>query len=143
MDKADTPSTSQVSTSISTIPRLLLDAAAAAFGNSFCTVAVAVLVANVQLAVPQVYPEGQHPATGPASSPHKNQPEAQVAVGWVSPPPAAAAVAACCASETGTAMVAPLEIIVVMGGGGAGQDVVLQSRPVRQHPPGPWRARQA
>lgn len=97
----------------------------AELGSCFCTVAVAVLADSVQLAVPQLYPDGQHPGTAPASPPHRNQPDAHVEL--------AAALPAASASVTATTIVAPFDTIVVMAG--AGHDVVLQSRPVRQQPP--------
>jgi len=46
-------------------------------GSAFATVAVAPSTNTEQLAVPQLYPEGQHPGSGPASLPHMNQPFAQ------------------------------------------------------------------
>lgn len=91
--------------------------------------AVAVLVLNVQLAVPHAYPLGQHPATGPASLPHRYQPPAQVDVAVVLG-----------TSVAGTASVTPLDVIVVYEMGG--HEVVMQSRPVRQQPE-PAVARQA
>lgn len=93
-------------------------------GSAFCTVAVAVAAESVQLAVPQRYPLGQHPATVPASAPQRNQPPAHVAVD--------VADAAARASVRGTTMVAPWVMMVVLATGG--QEVVLQSRPVRQQP---------
>lgn len=92
-------------------------------GSAFCTVAVAVAAESVQLAVPQTYPLGQHPSTAPAPAPQRNHPFAHVAVGVD---------AAAWASVRGTTMVAPWVMIVVLAMGG--QDVVLQSRPVRQQP---------
>jgi hypothetical protein len=91
-------------------------------GNSFCIVAVTVAAESVQLAVPHMYPVGQHPDTGPASTPQRNQPLAHVVAVGVK----------ALASVTGTTMVAPFVVIVVLAIGG--QDVVLQSRPVRQQP---------
>ncbi|KAK5628928.1 hypothetical protein RRF57_004642 [Xylaria bambusicola] len=69
-----------------------------------------------------MYPFGQHPDTGPALAPQRNHPLAHVAV----------VVGAAWASVKGTTTVAPLVTTVVLTTGG--QDVVLQSRPVRQHP---------
>lgn len=103
-------------------------AEAAESGSCFWTRLVSVGDASVQLAVPHEYPSGQHPATGPPSSPHMNHPFAHVAESDAG------------TSATGTAMVTPLLIIVVIGVGG--HDVSLQSRPVWQQPP-PARARQA
>ena len=77
---------------------------------------------SVQLAVPHMYPLGQHPDTGPALAPQRNHPLAHVAVG----------LGAAWASVKGTTTVAPPVMMVVLAMGG--QDVVLQSRPVRQHP---------
>lgn len=76
-------------------------------GACFCTLPVSVAPAVKQLAVPQEYPDGQHPATGPASLPHMNHPLAQVAlsVGFGRP-------------VAGMTIVAPLETMVVEGGGG-------------------------
>ena len=99
-----------------------------ASGNVFCKLAVWLACAVKQLAVPQLYPSGQHPATGPASLPQRNHPSAQVDEG-----PGAGG-----ASVARTTMVAPSVTIVVEG---AGQLCVSQFRSVRQHPP-PWVARQ-
>ena len=90
-------------------------------GNSFCTSAVWLASTVKQLAVPQSYPLGQHPATGPAVVPHKNQPSAQVELAVVVG-----------TSVARTTMVWPSETMVVDG---AGQEYVLQSRSVRQQPP--------
>lgn len=70
-----------------------------------------------QLAVPQEYPEGQQPATGPAFCPHINHPSAheELPVGFGK-------------SVAGTTMVAPLETKVVEDG--AGHEYVWQSRSV-------------
>lgn len=56
----------------------------------------------VQLAVPQEYPEGQHPDIGPESLPHINHPPAQVGFSVCFGTPVA-----------GTTTVAPSETIVV------------------------------
>lgn len=102
-----------------------------ALGSTFCTVAVAVVALSVQLAVPHAYPLGQHPAIGPASLGHKNQPPAHVDVGNV---------AVFVRSVAGTTSVTPFDVMVVEDTGG--QEVVIQSRPVRQQP-APAVARQA
>lgn len=86
-------------------------------GNSFATEAVALPVARKQLAVPQLYPEGQHPAVGPALEGHTDHPFAQVA-----------SVVVLGTSVAGTTTVTPLEMMVVEAV--VGQDVVWQSRPV-------------
>lgn len=96
--------------------------AASASGNSFCMRPVSLACTVKQLAVPQSYPSGQHPATGPASLPQRNQPLPHVDVG-----PGAGG-----ASVARTTTVAPLETIVVAG---AGQSCVSQFLPVRQQPP--------
>lgn len=97
---------------------------AAELGNSFCSVAVAPSLADVQLATPQSYPDGQHPATGPALSGHMYQPPAHVLLSSLPR----------LGVGSGTATVTPLEMMVV-DRGGAGQLVVWQSRPVWQQPP--------
>ncbi|CRG85188.1 hypothetical protein PISL3812_02306 [Talaromyces islandicus] len=74
----------------------------------------------VQLA-PQANPLGQHPP--PAEAAQLNHPVAQ------EPPEAVVA-----ALPVGTATVTPSEAIIVVEDV-VGQDVVSQSRPVRQHPP--------
>lgn len=98
-------------------------------GNCFWISPVAPADTTVQLAVPHEYPLGQHPATGPASAPHRYQPDAQVLVGAGGGRP----------SVTGTTTVAPLVSTMVVSGVG-GHDVVAQSRPVWQQP-APARAR--
>jgi hypothetical protein len=103
-------------------------------GNPFATLPVAPLSPvpvplSKQLAVPHSYPLGQHPATGPASAPHKNHPLAQLPA-VVSGIPL-----------TGTTTVTPFPLTIVVISPWGGQDVVAQSRPVWQHPP-PARARQ-
>jgi hypothetical protein len=66
------------------INRLLLGAIEeAAFllvasGCCFCTELVSEAAEVKQLAVPHLYPLGQHPATDPASFPHRNQPPAHL-----------------------------------------------------------------
>lgn len=109
------------------ISKLLLKTAeAAAFlleasGSCFCTELVSEAAEVKQLAVPHLYPLGQHPATDPASFPHRNQSLAHlsdaVAVGT---------------SSAGTTTVTPWEMIVEDD---AGQENVWQSRSVRQQPP--------
>jgi hypothetical protein len=101
----------------------------ATLGSCFWMVAVAVLVLIVQLAVPQAYPLGQHPATGPVSLPHRYQPLAHVDVAVVVG-----------TSVAGTTSVTPLDVSAVDDMGG--HEVVIQSRPVRQQPD-PAVARQA
>lgn len=107
-------------------------AAAFLFGASgsgccFCRELVSEAEEVKQLAVPHLYPLGQHPATDPASFPQRNQPLAHssdaVGVGT---------------SFAGTTTVTPWEMMVEDG---AGQEDVWQSRSVRQQPP-PWVARQ-
>lgn len=71
-------------------------------GTSFAKLAVALPVARKQLAVPQLYPLGQHPAVGPAFVGHKDHPPAQAPVDAVA-----------VTSVAGTAMVTPLEMMVV------------------------------
>jgi hypothetical protein len=95
----------------------------AAPGCSFTTVAVAVPpeLDAVQL-LPHAYPLGQHPP--PAEAAQLTQPVAQV--------PLSEAVVA--ALPVGTAMVMPSELMTVVDDV-AGQDVVSQFRPTRQHPP--------
>lgn len=95
-------------------------------GNSFATEAVALPVARKQLAVPQLYPVGQHPAVGPALEGQMDHPLAHVEA-------SEAVVAAAVAAVTGTTMVAPLEMMVVEAV--VGHEVVWQSRPVWQQPP--------
>ena len=74
-----------------------------------------------QLAVPHPYPLGQQ--FPPKLAEHVNQPDAQLPVG----------LAVVAAAPTGTTTVTPEEMMVVEDV--AGQDVVSQFRPVRQHPP--------
>lgn len=90
-------------------------------GNFFSVVPVLLGFTTEQLAVPQSYPLGQQPGTGPALAGQRNHPSAQVDD--------------CAAGRlvAGTTMVAPLDTIVVDATGG--QLVVWQSRPVWQHPP--------
>ena len=99
-------------------------------GSSLEVDVVVPAVVSMQLAVPQLYPVGQQPGTAPPASPSQRyQPPAQSALSW----PVGTAV-------TGTATVTPWSVrmvVEVMGG----QEVVLQSRPVWQHPP-PAEARQ-
>lgn len=72
-------------------------------GNSLATVAVALADEVKQLAVPQLYPEGQHPAVTPALDGHMDQPLAHVA-----------AVVVTGTSLAGTTIVTPFaEMIVV------------------------------
>lgn len=91
------------------------------FGLSFCNKAVLVAPTEEQLAVPHCQPLGQQ--FPPSLAAQVAQPVAQVPVG----------VATVASEPTGTTIVAtPLMIVVELVGG---QDVVWQSRPVRQHPP--------
>lgn len=76
---------------------------AALSGTSFARLAVAPPVARKQLAVPQLYPLGQHPAVAPALVGHIDHPPAQVPV----------VVVVAVTSLAGTAMVTPLEMMVV------------------------------
>lgn len=111
-----------------TNPLLTTRPLAARPGNAFATVAVPPAVTTEQLAVPQLYPDGQHPGKGPASLPHKNQPLAHDPVVVAGTPLA------------GTTIVRPFVltmVVIAMGG----QLVVWQSRPVWQQPP-PAEARQ-
>lgn len=90
-------------------------------GLSFCSKAVVVAATDEQLAVPQDHPFGQQ--FPPSLGAQVDQPVAQVPVGLVT----------VAADPTGTTTVTePLMIVVELVGG---QDVVWQSRPVRQHPP--------
>ncbi len=114
------------------LPAPLTVSAADPAGKTFCTVAVAVAATRVQLAVPQPYPLGQHPGTGPALEGQRNQPAAHVEADGPAPP---------APEGTGTTTVSPPDTTVVEAGGG-GQLVVAQSRPVWQQPP-PAEARQA
>jgi hypothetical protein len=91
-------------------------------GSSLARLAVALPVARKQLAVPQLYPEGQQPAVGPASEGHRDQPPAQVLSAVVVG-----------TAVTGTTMVWAPEMMVVETVDG--QDVTWQSRPVWQQPP--------
>lgn len=72
-------------------------------GISFARLAVALPVARKQLAVPQLYPSGQHPAVTPALVGHMDHPPAQVPI----------VVAVAVTSLAGTAIVTPLEMMVV------------------------------
>lgn len=111
-------------------PAPLFPGAASFPGNSLATDAVALPVARKQLAVPQLYPVGQHPAVGPALVGQMDHPLAHVeACSPASEEDAAAAVAA----VRGTTMVAPLETMVVEAV--LGHEVVWQLRPVWQQPP--------
>lgn len=83
-----------------------------------------------QLTLPQAYPLGQHPGSGPASFPHIYHPLAHVPVAEV----------VVGTAVMGTAMVWPLVLMMVLSSIG-GQWVTLQSRPVWQQPP-PAEARQ-
>lgn len=80
-------------------------------------------VARKQLAVPQLYPDGQHPevATRPSDG-HSDHPPAH--------DPAVVVVGT---AVRGTTTVAVPELMVVSSV--AGQERVWQSRPVWQHPP--------
>lgn len=91
------------------------------FGASLAETTVAVASTREQLAVPQSYPDGQQ--FPPTLAAQVNHPEAQLPVGT----------AVVAAAPTGTTIVAPEEMMVVDEV--AGQDVVSQFRPVRQHPP--------
>lgn len=91
-------------------------------GSSLATLAVALPVGRKQLAVPQLYPDGQHPAVGPASEGHMVHPPAQV--------PSEVVVGT---AVRGTTIVSSPEIMVVDTVDG--QDVTWQSRPVWQQPP--------
>lgn len=75
-------------------------------GSCFCRELVCEAEEVKQLAVPHLYPLGQHPATDPASFPQRNQPLAHsfdaVVVGT---------------SFAGTTTVTPLEMIVEDGAG--------------------------
>lgn len=84
--------------------------------------AVALPVARKQLAVPQLYPDGQQPAVGPASEGHRDHPPAQVA----------SEVVVGTAVRGTTIVLSPEMIVVEMV---EGQDVTWQSRPVWQQPP--------
>lgn len=110
-------------------PSTLAPSSSSSSGRSFCTLAVSLSLDVKQLAVPQSYPLGQHPASGPPSSPQRNQPPAHVS----------SASAAVGTSPSGTTTVRGPDATVVDVG--AGQLCVSQSRSVRQHPP-PWVARQ-
>ncbi|QKX56110.1 uncharacterized protein TRUGW13939_03210 [Talaromyces rugulosus] len=90
-------------------------------GSPFPTVPVAVPDAVAVQLAPQANPLGQHPP--PAEAAQLNHPVAQE--------PAEAVVAAL---PVGTATVTPPESMTVVEDV-VGQDVVSQSRPVRQHPP--------
>lgn len=103
------------------IPSLLLPARLLS-GSSLATLAVALPVARKQLAVPQLYPLGQHPAVAPASEGHRDQPPAHVPVEVVVG-----------TAVTGTTTVSSPEIMVVDAVDG--HDVTWQSRPVWQQPP--------
>ena len=86
-------------------------------GRAFATVAVAPSATAEQLTVPQLYPEGQQPGSGPASLPHMYHPFAHSPVVAAGTPLA------------GTTIVTPFAVtIVVMSIGG--QLVVSQFRPV-------------
>jgi len=121
---AEAKSTTTAGTALSALHHLVAE-----LGSSFCTVPVSLPEAIVQLAVPQLYPEGQQPATGPALAGQRNHPPAHVSVVAAAEPPA------------GTTTVRPLPETTVDEAAG-GQLVVAQSRPVWQQPP-PAEARQA
>lgn len=108
-----------------TIPTSLLPPTAPLSGSSFATLAVVLAVARKQLAVPQLYPPGQHPAVGPADEGHSVHPPAQ--------DPSVVAVAAALAALAGTTTVMLPETMVVEAV--TGHEVVWQSRPVWQQPP--------
>lgn len=91
-------------------------------GCSFTTVAVAVPELDAVQLLPHAYPLGQHPP--PAEAAQLNQPVAQE-------PLSEAAVAAL---PVGTAIVM-LSLVIIAVDAVAGQDVVSQFRPTRQHPP--------
>jgi hypothetical protein len=91
------------------------------FGVSLGESAVDVASTREQLAVPHPYPLGQQ--FPPKLAEHINQPDAQFPVG----------LAVVAAAPTGTTTVTAEEMMVVEDV--AGQDVVSQFRPVRQHPP--------
>lgn len=95
---------------------------AAPLGSSLARLAVALPVARKQLAVPQLYPEGQQPAVGPALEGQRDQPPAQV--------PSEVVVGT---AVTGTTTVWSPDMMVVEAVDG--QDVTWQSRPVWQQPP--------
>lgn len=90
-------------------------------GLAFCRYAVPVASVDEQEAVPHCHPLGQQ--LPPTVGSQVAQPVAQLPVGEVS----------VAAVPTGTTMVTPEETIVVELV--AGQEVVSQFRPVRQHPP--------
>jgi len=99
------------------LPRLLTPT----LGLPFCRYAVVVAPGDEQLAVPHCHPLGQQ--LPPRVGSQVAQPVAQLPVGLV----------IVAAGPTGTTIVTPEETIVVELV--AGQDVVSQFRPVRQHPP--------
>lgn len=103
------------------IPSLVLPAPLLP-GSSLATLAVALPVGKKQLAVPQLYPDGQHPAVGPASVGHMVQPPAQV--------PSEVVVGT---AVRGTTIVWSPDMMVVDTVDG--HDVTWQSRPVWQQPP--------
>lgn len=123
-----TPQTTHPTTTTTAPPPFpppILPPAAASPGTTFPTAPVSpACPPTKQLAVPHSYPLGQHPATGPASRPHKNHPPAHC------PAPVVAGLP----SPTGTTTVTPSVATIVVITGGGGQLVVWQSRPVWQHP---------
>ena len=90
-------------------------------GASLGDTTVVVASTREQLAVPHPYPDGQQ--FPPTLAEQVNHPEAQLPVG----------LAVVAAAPTGTTTVTPELMIVVEDV--AGQEVVSQFRPVRQHPP--------
>lgn len=92
-------------------------------GCSFTTVAVAVPELDAVQLLPQIYPLGQHPP--PAEAAQLNHPVAhEPLLSW----------AVVAALPVGRAIVTPSVLMIVVDEV-AGQDVVSQLRPVRQHPP--------
>lgn len=108
-------------------PVLLPPTAPLLSGSSLATLAVALAVARKQLAVPQLYPPGQHPAVGPADEGHSVHPPAQDDAS------ASVAVAAALAALAGTTTVMLPDTMVVEAV--TGHEVTWQSRPVWQQPP--------
>jgi hypothetical protein len=92
-------------------------------GCSLTTVAVAVPELDAVQLLPQTYPLGQHPP--PAEAAQLNHPVAQEPL---------LSVAVVAALPVGTAIVTPSVLMSVVEDV-AGQEVVSQLRPVRQHPP--------